>query len=268
MQVITIANQKGGVGKTTTAVALGGLLAGQGKRVLLVDLDPQGSLTSYFGHDPDTLQGSVHDIFTSVLNPDGRREVPADLPAQLLRDTTCPGLMLLPASTLQATLERKLAGVEGMGLVLRKALGHLRDEFDFVLLDNTPVLGVLLINSLAACERILIPVQTEFLALMGLERMLHTLTMVMRSQKRLLPYIIVPTMFDRRTGASIKSLRRIKHDYPETAWRYAIPIDTRFRDASQAGLVPSLFDPSTHGVKAYTRLLQDLIGTIEDTGLT
>ena len=260
--------RKAGVGKTTTAVALGGLLAGEGKRVLLVDLDPQGSMTSYFGHDPDTLQGSMHDIFSSVLKADGRREVSAELPAQLLRETTCPGLMLLAASTLQATLERKMAGVEGMGLVLRKTLEHLRGEFDVVLLDNTPVLGVLLINSLAACERIIIPVQTEFLALKGLERMLHTLTMVMRSQRRLLPYTIVPTMFDRRTSASIKSLRRIKNDYPTTSWRYAIPVDTRFRDASQAALVPSMFDSATHGVKAYERLMKDIFSATELKGAT
>lgn len=253
MRIWAVANQKGGVGKTTTVVTLGGLLAARGKRVLVVDLDPHGSLTSWFGQDPDTLQHSVFDLFQH------QGKVPDGLPAQLITETSCAGMSLLPASTALATLERRMVGVEGMGLIISRALAQLWDDFDYVLLDNTPSLGVLMVNALAAAQHLVVPVQTEFLAIKGLERMLHTLEMIMRSQKSQLTYTIVPTLFDRRTQASVKSLNALRKSYPDTLWRYAIPVDTKFRDASQAGVVPSAFANETHGVRAYRRLLDDLI---------
>lgn len=252
MRIWAVANQKGGVGKTTSVVALGGLLAERGKRVLVVDLDPHGSLTSWFGYDPDTLSHSVFDLFQH------QGKVPDGLPAQLITDTSCNGMSLLPASTALATLERKMVGVEGMGLIISRALAQLWDDFDYVLLDNTPSLGVLMVNALAAAQHLIIPVQTEFLAIKGLERMLHTLEMIMRSQKNTLSYTIVPTLFDRRTQASVKSLNQLRKSYPDTLWKFAIPVDTKFRDASQAGVTPSALDAETHGVRAYVRLLKDL----------
>ncbi|GAA3559326.1 MULTISPECIES: ParA family protein [Marinobacter] len=257
MRIWAVANQKGGVGKTTSVVTLGGLLAERGKRVLVADLDPHGSLTSWFGYDPDTIAHSVFDLFQH------EGKVPDGLPAQLITDTGCPGMSLLPASTALATLERRMVGVEGMGLIISRALAQLWDDFDYVLLDNTPSLGVLMVNALAATQHLVIPVQTEFLAIKGLERMLHTLQMVMRSQKNQLAYTIVPTLFDRRTQASVKSLNMLRKTYPDTLWRFAIPVDTKFRDASQSGQVPSALDAETHGVRAYRRLLDDLL---EQTG--
>jgi chromosome partitioning protein len=115
-----------------------------------------------------------------------------------------------------------------------------------------------MVNALAAAQHLIIPVQTEFLAIKGLERMLHTLEMIMRSQKNVLSYTIVPTLFDRRTQASVKSLNQLRKAYPESLWRFAIPVDTKFRDASQAGVTPSALDSQTHGVRAYARLLGDL----------
>lgn len=257
MRIWAVANQNGGVGKTTSVVTLGGLLAERGKRVLVADLDPHGSLTSWFGYDPDTIAHSVFDLFQH------EGKVPDGLPAQLITDTGCPGMSLLPASTALATLERRMVGVEGMGLIISRALAQLWDDFDYVLLDNTPSLGVLMVNALAATQHLVIPVQTEFLAIKGLERMLHTLQMVMRSQKNQLAYTIVPTLFDRRTQASVKSLNMLHKTYPDTLWRFAIPVDTKFRDASQSGQVPSALDAETHGVRAYRRLLDDLL---EQTG--
>ena len=252
VRIWAVANQKGGVGKTTSVVALGGLLAESGKRVLVVDLDPHGSLTSWFGYDPDTIAHSVFDLFQH------QGKVPDGLPAQLITETSCPGLSLLPASTALATLERRMVGVEGMGLIVSRALTQLWDDFDYVLLDNTPSLGVLMVNALAAAQHLIIPVQTEFLAIKGLERMLHTLTMIMRSQKNQLSYTIVPTLFDRRTQASVKSLNQLRKTHSDTLWRFAIPVDTKFRDASQAGVTPSSMDSETHGVRGYARLLSDL----------
>ncbi len=252
MRIWAIANQKGGVGKTTSVVTLGGLLAEQGHRVLVVDLDPHGSLTSWFGYDPDNLAHSVFDLFQHG------GKVPEDLPAQLITDTRCRNLSLLPASTALATLERRMVGVEGMGLIVSRALARLWDDFDYVLLDNTPSLGVLMVNALAAAQHLIVPVQTEFLALKGLERMLHTLQMITRSQKSQLEYTIVPTLYDKRTQASVKSLNELRRRYPEMLWRFMVPVDTRFRDASQNGVVPSELSPDSQGVRAYRRLLQDL----------
>ncbi|WP_372966014.1 ParA family protein [Marinobacter sp.] len=253
MRIWAVANQKGGVGKTTSVVALGGLLAQRGERVLVVDLDPHGSLTTWFGYDPDSLAHSVFDLFQY------QGKVPEGLPAQLIKDTRCPGLSLMPASTALATLERKMVGVGGMGLVVSHALAQIWDDFDYVILDNTPSLGVLMVNALAAAQHLVIPVQTEFLAIKGLERMLHTLQMIMRSQNNELPYTIVPTMYDRRTQASVKSLNLLRKTYSDHLWRFAVPVDTKFRDASEQGVIPSALDSNTHGVRAYRHLLDDIL---------
>lgn len=254
MRIWAVVNQKGGVGKTTSVVALSGLLAERGKRVLMVDLDPHGSLTTYFRHDPDTIAHSAFDLFAH------QGKVPADLPAQLILETPHQHCFLLPASTALTTVERRLVGVEGMGLIMSRALAALWDDFDYVLIDNTPTLGVLMINALAAAQHLILPVQTEFLALKGLERMLNTLNMVMKSQKNETPYTILPTLFDRRTSASVQSLQALRKTYDASKiWRFAIPVDTRFRDASAQGVVPSALDAETHGVRAYRRLLDDLL---------
>lgn len=260
MRIWAVANQKGGVGKTTTVVALGGLLAEAGNRVLMVDMDPHGSLTTYFGHDPDTMNHSLYDLF------EHKGKVPRDLPAQLVLETAHKGLHLLPASSALATLERKTVGVEGMGLVLSRSLATLWDDYDYVLLDNSPSLGVLMINALAAAQHLLVPVQTEFLALKGLDRMLHTLEMVMKSQRNRLNYTIIPTMYDRRTQASVQSLSQLRKSYGKELWRFAIPVDTRFRDASQQGVVPSALSQDSQGIRAYRRLLSDLTEALGSVG--
>lgn len=253
MKVWTIANQKGGVGKTTTTVSLGGLLAASGKRVLLIDMDPHGSLTSYFKCNPDELESSSFQLFQH------KGEVPAYLPGQLIQSTGQARLDFIGASTALAMLERQAANLGGMGLVLKRTTELLVNDYDFILIDTPPMLGVLLINSIAACEKIIIPVQTEFLALKGLERMLRTLVMVSRSQRRQVPYVIVPTLFDRRTQASVQTLRMLRTTYEDTIWPGAISVDTRLRDASKAGKAPHVFDPGSRGVKMYASLLKYLL---------
>lgn len=253
MRVWAVANQKGGVGKTTTAIALAGLLADAGKRVLVVDLDPHGSMTSYFGHDPDSLEHSVFDLFLHQGN------VPEGLPRALLLATSHERVSLLPASTALATLERQSPGKSGLGLVISRSLAQLWPDFDHVLIDSPPLLGVLMVNALAASQHLVIPVQTEFLALKGLERMVSTLAMINRSRKQALPYSIVPTLFDRRTQASMSTLRVLREHYLEHLWQAYIPIDTRLRDASRAGLVPSRLDGGSRGVLAYRALLKHLL---------
>ncbi len=260
MRVLAIANQKGGVGKTTTSVSLGGLIASSGKRVLLLDIDPHGSLSTYFRQDPDTQTLSSYTLFQE------RKELSRDSIRRLIIRTDYPNLHLLPSTTALATLERQAIGQDGMGLVLSRALAHVADDYDYVLIDTPPLLGVLMVNALAACQYLVIPVQTEFLALKGLERMVNTLKMMSRSRKKALAYTIVPVMFDRRTQASVTSLRTIRNTYPEHAWPGHIPIDTRFRDASKAGVPPHLFDATSRGAEAYLSLwhwLEKAIGADE-----
>jgi chromosome partitioning protein len=164
----------------------------------------------------------------------------------------------MPAVMALATLDRQAGRLEGMGLVLKEALTLLESHYDYAIIDCPPILGVLMINALAACERLVIPVQTEFLALKGLERMLNTLQMVFKSRRMDLPYTIVPTMYDVRTRASKQSLKLLRESHAEHIWQGLIPIDTRFRDASRAGVPPDTFDPNARGVVAYDRLLQYL----------
>lgn len=254
MQVWSIANQKGGVGKTTTTVSLAGLLAQRGERVLMVDLDPHGSLTTYFGYDPDTIETSVYSLF--------QQEGPERPGAiDLVVPTNIEGLDVLPASTALATLDRQLGAKEGMGLILARAILKLAGHYDHVFIDCPPVLGVLMVNALAASNRLLIPVQTEFLALKGLERMLRTLNMILRSRQRPLEYVIIPTMFDRRTRASLESLKSLKEKYPERIWKSVIPVDTQFREASRQGMPLNYLNAHARGTIAYATLLDTLLGT-------
>lgn len=250
MKIWAVANQKGGVGKTTTAVTLAGLLAARGHPTLMVDADPHGSLTAYFGLDPDSLEHGLYSLFRGAV---------AD-PLTLVRNTKIERLYLLPASTALATLDRQLGANRGMGLVLARALERFATRFEFALIDCSPQLGILLVNALAACEHLVIPVQTEFLALKGLERMQHTLAMIQRSRRKPLPCTIVPTLFDRRTKASVDCLHRLREQRADRLWHSFIPIDTQFRDASEAGVPLSMLAPHARGALAYGELLDALLG--------
>lgn len=248
MRVWAISNQKGGVGKTTTVASLAGLLVAEGKRVLMLDLDPHGSLTSYFGGNPDGNKASAYTLFQQ-----GPQCVDT-----LIEETAIGGLYLLPAAVAMATLDRQIGASGGKGLIISQALAQVYERFDYALLDCPPMLGVLMVNALAACEQLIIPVQTEFLALKGLERMLNTLHMVTQAKKMQLTYTILPTMFDRRTRASIQSLRTLRQLYPEHISHQVIPVDTQFRDASMAGRPLPLINRRSRGAEGYAGLLDEL----------
>lgn len=251
MKIWAVANQKGGVGKTTTTVSLAGALAERGERVLMLDLDPHGSLTTYFKLNPDEIEQTIYDLFTSDA-------LSKPLVSSLIRQTGIPTLDFIPSSTLLATIERRMVAKDGMGLVIKNTLTHITG-YDHVLLDCPPVLGMLMINALAACDQLIIPVQTEFLAIQGLERMLHTLEMLNKSRNPKIRSIVIPTMFDRRTQASLQAYRQLKKDYDSILWEHTIPVDTKFRDASKAGQPINVYDKNTRGTKAYERLMLSLL---------
>ena len=177
---------------------------------------------------------------------------------QSLCPTHYENIDILPATMGLATLDRSLGNKGGMGLVLKKAMRAIADQYDYVLIDCPPILGVLMVNALAACDRIIVPVQTEFLALKGLDRMMKTLEIMQGEQALPFKYTIVPTMFDKRTKASLMTYRKLQELYGDSVWPGVIPTDTNFRNASVAQKVPSDYVASSRGVIAYRNLLKYL----------
>lgn len=252
MIIWSVANQKGGVGKTTTALSLAGLLAKRGKKVLLVDIDPHSSMGFSLGIDCDDLKYSLYDLFTCPEKFIGR------LTERVIVKTQVENIDLIPSAMGLATLDRELGHREGMGLILKQVLANLADDYDYAIVDCSPVLGVLMVNALACCSRVIVPVQTEYLALKGLERMIKTLLIMKRSNVNHYNYLIVPTLYDRRTKASAQSLEKMNEKFSNRVWDKVIPIDTKFRDASEQHLPLPQLSPRSRGVVAYGLLLDDL----------
>ncbi|RPE80841.1 ParA family protein [Vulcaniibacterium tengchongense] len=248
MRAWAIANQKGGVGKTTTSLCLARGLADAGHRVLLLDLDPHASLTRAFGIPADPPPAGTHDLFTGSG---------ANL-LELARYTAIPDLQLVAAQAALATLERRGATQPGLGLALGRALHAVRELYDYVLMDCPPTLGLLMVNALAAADRLIAPTQTDPLALHGLADMLRTAEMVERSRRRPLPRQVLPTLFDRRTRTGVQSLYELQDRYGERVWPYAIPVDTRLRDAAALAAAEA---PEGRGVDAYRRALKWLLAS-------
>ncbi|WP_150137844.1 ParA family protein [Candidatus Enterovibrio escicola] len=251
MIVWSIANQKGGVGKTTSTIALAGLLSERNKRVLLIDTDPHASLTIYLNYDSDKLPYSLFDLFQL-------QTINRDMIKPLILNTMYKNLDLLASHMSLATLDRAMGNRGGMGLMLKKTLACLKEEYDFALIDCPPILGVMMVNAMAASTRILIPVQTEFLAMKGLERMMRTLQIMQKTRSSAFKVCIIPTMYDKRTRASLETLQKLKLLYPGQIWSSAVPIDTKFRDASLKHIPPSYYAKNCRGVFAYKTLLSYL----------
>ncbi len=251
MQTWAIANQKGGVGKTTTSLCLARGLAGMGERVLLIDLDPHASLTRAFRIPSDPTPPGTHDVFSSISVEMG----------SLARRTDIDGLMLVAAQPALATLERRGATQPGLGLALGRALHAARDKYDYALLDCPPTLGLLMVNALAAADRLIIPTQTDPLAVHGLNDMLRTADMVERSRRRPLPRHILPTLYDRRTRAGVTVLAQLKEHYEGRVWPKAIPMDTRLRDAME---LTTAVAPTGRGADAYRSALNWLLNAMTE----
>ena len=245
MKVISVANQKGGVGKTTTVINLSAYLAYLGKKVLVIDLDPQASLTKFL-----KIRGNKHTIFELFTVSPERR---AKLIQTLIQQTRYPNLDIIPGtmslSTGDVVLSRK-----GAGLFLKKALSLVTDQYDYVFLDSSPTLNVFMVNAIAACNYMVIPTQTEHLALFGLEDMLKTIGMISSStRKKPLPYVIVPTMYHQDHLQSQFALKKLQKKYEHVS-QYVIPYDEKLIEACRAQEPVSVYSPNALSTTAYIGL--------------
>lgn len=255
MKVWSVVNQKGGVGKTTSAVSMAGCLSALGYRTLLIDLDPQASLSHYLGVDSDKLEVTMYDVFMASHNStQAKRVVNQAIVANVLPHTD-----IIPAHMALATLDRSLGESKGKGLIVKKALKSLSKPYDYVVIDCQPVLGVLMVNALVAANSLVIPTQTEHLAFLGLQKMLKTIELMRQSMAPDCICKIVPTLFDRRVKACLNAYAALREQHQAMLWRGYIPVDTKFRDASVQGLPITQVAPSSRGAFAYEKLVNELI---------
>jgi chromosome partitioning protein len=250
-RVYVLANQKGGVGKTTTAVSLGAFLALAGKRVLLVDVDPQANATSSLGIDKNALARSTYDLL-----------VGSESASSLVMLTSCLGLDLLPSSPALAGAEVEMVEMAGRELRLRHALEIIRQRYDFVLIDTPPSLGMLTVNALTAADGVIIPVQCEYLPLEGLTQLLHTIERVRQSLNPELSIRgLVMTMYDSRTNLARQVVDEVFAHFPTTAFRAIIPRSVKLGEAPSYGEPIPTYAPESSGGRSYAALCQELLET-------
>ncbi|HHW00941.1 MAG TPA: ParA family protein [Clostridiaceae bacterium] len=253
-KVIAIANQKGGVGKTTTAVNLSACLAYKGKKVLIIDIDPQGNTTSGLGIDKKKIDRSIYDV---IINDEGIQST--------LLDTPIENLKLCPSNIQLAGAEIELVSVISRETRIKSVVSEIRDKYDFIIIDCPPSLGLLTINALTAADTILVPIQCEYYALEGLSQLMNTVKLV---QKHLNPSLdvegVVLTMFDARTNLSIQVVEEVKKYFKNKVYRTIIPRNVRLSEAPSYGLPIILYDPKSKGAECYLELADEVIEYSEE----
>ncbi len=248
-KVIAIANQKGGVGKTTTAVNLSACLGKKGKKVLIIDIDPQGNTSSGLGVDPRKIEQSVYDC---VINDVPMREV--------ITKTEFDNLWICPSNINLAGAELELVMKENREFVLKKAISEIKQLFDFIIIDCPPSLGLITLNSFTATDSVLVPIQCEYYALEGLSQLTNTIKMV---KKRLNPKLmmegVLPTMFDARTNLSIQVVDEVKRFFGNKVYRTIIPRNVRLSEAPSFGQPIIEYDKNSRGAECYMDLADEVI---------
>lgn len=249
-RTIVIANQKGGVGKTTTAINLSTCLAEKGYRVLLVDEDPQGNASSGLGIDKTAVDASVYNVLLG--------EIPAK---DAVLETEIPNLFVIPSNMDLAAVEVELVSIKNRERMLKIAIDEIRDLYDFIIIDSPPSLGLITLNALAASDEVLVPIQCEFYALEGLSQLVKTINLV---KKRINPKLriegVVLTMYDGRTNLSMQVVQEVIKFFPDKVHKVIIPRNVRLGEAPSYGMPITKYDAKCTGAVSYRKLADEILG--------
>ena len=253
-KIIAVANQKGGVGKTTTTVNLAACLAKMGKKVLLVDIDPQGNSTSGLGVDKRRCEKTVYDCLVNE-----------EQAANVVFETDYENLFVCPSNLNLSGAEIELISVMGRENKLKESLASVKDEFDFIFIDSPPSLGLITINTLTAADSILIPIQCEYYALEGVSQLVETIKKIKKALNPEL-YIegIVMTMYDARTNLAVQVVDEVNRFFPGKVYKTIIPRNVRVSEAPGFGKPVIYYDEASKGAEAYTELASELLNAQED----
>ena len=248
-RAIVVANQKGGVGKTTTAINLAACLAEAGQKVLAIDMDPQGNMTSGLGVDKDAIENTVYELLL------GESSVEDCLQKEVLEN-----LSVIGSNINLSAAEIELIGEEEKEYILQKAIAPIRDNYDFIIIDCPPSLSMLTINSMCLADTVLVPIQCEYYALEGLTQLIHTINLV---QERLNPSLemegVVFTMYDARTNLSLQVVENVKNNLNQTIYKTIIPRNVRLAEAPSYGMPINLYDTKSAGAESYRLLAEEVI---------
>jgi chromosome partitioning protein len=248
-RIITVANQKGGVGKTTTSVNLGSCLAYIGKRVLLVDTDPQGNATSGVGIEKADVDHCIYDVLVDDIEA-----------SQVIKATNVENLDVIPATIQLAGAEIELVSTISREVRLKRALEEVKDRYDYILIDCPPSLGLLTINALTASDAVLIPVQCEYYALEGLSQLLNTVRLVQKHLNHELAIEgVLLTMLDARTNLGIQVIEEVKKYFQDKVFKTIIPRNVRLSEAPSHGEPIIIYDPKSRGAEVYLELAKEVV---------
>ncbi len=248
-RIIAIANQKGGVGKSTTAINLSACLAEKGKKVLVIDMDPQGNTTSGLGVDKESLENTVYEL---ILGEAGVKDCIIELPIE--------NLSIIPSNVNLAGAEIELIGMEEKEYILKNAIDQVKDAYDFILIDCPPSLNLLTINAMTTAKSVLVPIQCEYYALEGLAQLMHTIELVHdRLNEELVIEGVVFTMYDARTNLSLQVVENVKDNLQQMIYKTIIPRNVRLAEAPSHGLPINLYDSRSTGAESYRLLAEEVI---------
>ncbi len=252
-RVIAIANQKGGVGKTTTAINLSACLAAAGRKILVIDLDPQGNCTSGLGLDKDEIQDSEKTVYELMLGDCSLREA-------IYKVENIENLYVIPSSVNLAGAEIELIGVEEREYILKNEIDYIKDDYDYVIIDCPPSLNMLTVNALTTADTVLVPIQCEYYALEGISQLMKTIELVQeRLNDKLKLEGVVFTMYDARTNLSAEVVDNVKENLNTRIFSTIIPRNVRLAEAPSNGLPINLYDPRSTGAESYRNLAKEII---------